>query len=663
MTIKLSQSDALLVNPPSKFLRRPSHRTRPAPTFFGAGLSRVNTVLSNRRKSDGNGFEHDGAVSSPVYLERSRTIPGILAPILRAVTEREDAAGIRVGIDLGTTNSLVACLIDGEPIVVPNTLGERLTPSAVSLTDDGTIVIGRAAKARQVTAPTSTVCDFKRDMGSQRTWTLGGQTLRPEELSAMVLRDLREHAERHFGAPVLEAVVTVPAYFGEEQRRATQAACEIAGLRVERIINEPTAAALAFGFGQPDQERRLVVLDLGGGTFDVSVLDVTDGVIEIQGTAGDARLGGEDFVDVMMAQCDKLLTARGAVDLQTSPVREAKLRSACERAKRQLSRTDQASVVVPDVGPSSETYVLALTRSQVHTWWKPLLERMREPVHRALRDAGWMRTAVQDVLLVGGATRMPIIDEFVRELFERDALRSLQPDEAVGVGAAIQAALKADDAQVEDLVVTDIAPFSLGVERSAVYGSHRVSGLFSPILERGTVLPASRSDSFITLDDDQTRVSLAIYQGERALCQENTKIGEFTIEGLPAGPAGSVEVEVRFTYDLNGVLEVETTVVDTDDKQVVVFDRSQGGMSEAEIERSRRAMASLKLHPRETLPNTTALEQAEALYATLTQEPRLALGEAIAAFRASLETQDPEQVRQFRERLLALLETLRSPSF
>lgn len=573
------------------------------------------------------------------------------------VTRREDA-GVRIGIDLGTTHSLAAVLMDGQAIIIPNLLGERLTPSAVSVDNDGRTLVGAPAKSRELTHPGETVCNFKRDMGTERTWTLGRKSMRSESLSALVLADLRQSVEEHLGQRVLEAVVTVPAYFGEDQRRATQAACEIAGLHVERIINEPTAAALAYGFGNPQSEAKLVVLDLGGGTFDVSVLEVTDGIIEILASAGDARLGGEDFVELMMEHCGKRILETEGVDLSRAADLSAKLRLACERAKRALSSAERASVVVAGVGPSARTFTLEVTREQVHGWWAPLVSRMQTPIRQALKDAGWMRSAVDQVLLVGGATRMPLVDELVANVFNKEGTRTLSPDEAVAVGAAVQAALKADDAQVEDLVVTDIAPFSLGVDHSSEHGRHRVNGMFSAIVERGTVLPASRSHVFTTIDNNQRWVEFGVYQGEHALCEHNTKIGEYTIKGVPAGPAGSEQIEVRFSYDLNGLLEVETTVLSTGKKHTLVLDRSGRGMTKAEVGRAQTMLQSLKFHPRDALPNVAALERAEALFTTLTRDDRALLGELIGSFKSCLESQDPALIREHRQQLLVIVERL-----
>lgn len=565
---------------------------------------------------------------------------------------------MRIGIDLGTTNSLAAVLVDGRALVIPNERGECLTPSAVSIADDGTVLVGAAAKAREVTAPDRTACNFKRDMGTDRVFKLGGKSMRPESLSALVLAELKQVAERHLGLPVLEAVVTVPAYFGEEQRRATQMACELAGLHVERIINEPTAAALAYGFGQPDEEKRLAVLDLGGGTFDVSLLEVADGVIEIHASAGDARLGGEDFVEVMMDRARHHFRENDGVDFAPDSPYAPRLRAACERAKRALTQSERVSIIVTGESADKPSHVLEVERAQVHQWWEPLLSRLQNPIRRGLKDAGWMRSAIDHVLLVGGATRMPAISDLVVGLLNKEGMRTLPPDEAVAMGAAIQIALKVDDAQVEDLVVTDIAPFSLGVDRSERYGRRAVHDLFSPILERGTVLPTSRSEQFVTMADNQTSVHLGIYQGEQALCSDNTKLGEVRVNGIPRGPAESQGIEVRFSYDLNGVLEVEVTILETGEKKIVVLDRSGRGMSRSQLREAQKAMQGLKLHPRDALPNTTALEQAKAVFATLTRDERKLLGELIASFQACLESQDIDQIQNQRERLVGVVHSL-----
>jgi molecular chaperone HscC len=563
-----------------------------------------------------------------------------------------------VGIDLGTTNSLIAVLQAGTPVALPNALGELLTPSAVSIADDGAVLVGAAALARQATHPERTATAFKRDMGTDRQYDLGGKRFTPQQLSALVLRSVRQDAEAALGRPVDEAIITVPAYFDELQRRATQDAATIAGIKVERIINEPTAAALAYGLHQRAREFRAVVLDLGGGTFDVTVLEVMEGVIEIRSSAGDTRLGGEDFVDAL---AELVAAGRPEGDLRAEPRAWAALRAACERAKRRLTSAPDAEVLLAGVPlPRGRELSLqhALTRAQAEAAWAPLLARLRAPILRALRDAGLPAEQVDEVLLVGGATRMPCVARLAAELFGRMPLRNLPPDEAVAHGAAVQAALKSRDAAVEDVVVTDVAPFSMGVATASVVGRQAVKGLFTPVLERGTVIPASRMQSFSTIEPNQRRIKIEVYQGEHALCRENRKLGELDIGPLPPQPAGAVSVDVRFTYDLNGLLEVEAFVPITGQKASVALEKTPGRLTPEQIAEARRAMERLKFHPREALPNATALARAEALFAELTGPARELLSQAMTAFRLALETQDPAAIADAREDLVAIVARL-----
>lgn len=571
--------------------------------------------------------------------------------------------GLRVGIDLGTTYSLVAAMVDGEPKVLPNALGELLTPSVVYVEPDGTVLVGAAAKAKGALEPSRVAQTFKRDMGLERGYALGDKQFKAEELSALVLRQLKQDAEAALGAPIEEAVVTVPAYFGELQRRATRDAAELAGLKVERIINEPTAAALAYGLHQRHREFSAVVLDLGGGTFDVTLLEIMEGVVEIQASAGDTRLGGEDFLDVIERLCLERLTAQG-LTLREGATGRARLREACEQAKRRLSTAEETRLALPAL-PTEQgerDIELTLSRAEVEAGFAPLLERMAAPILRALRDANRPAQQVSEVLLVGGATRMPCVARLASQLFGRLPLRSLPPDEAVALGAAVQVALKAGDAAVGDIVVTDVAPFSLGIASMAQVGGTRVSGLFSPILERGTVLPASRVERFHTTSDGQKVIQLEVFQGEHSLCERNQKIGEYTVKGLPESPAGEQSLDVRFSYDMNGVLDVDATVVSTGKTATFTIERVAGRLSQSELKETRKRLERLKFHPREALPNVTALSRAETFYVELTGAQRAQLGMAISHFRAALESQDPALIVRLREALLSrLLELSQRP--
>ncbi|MCB9548896.1 MAG: Hsp70 family protein [Myxococcales bacterium] len=558
-----------------------------------------------------------------------------------------------IGIDLGTTYSLVAVLEAGQPIIIANALGEQLTPSAVSVDEAGMVLVGAPAAARAKTHPDRTATQFKRDMGTDRKFQLGPRTLGPQQLSALVLAELKRDAEAWLGRPVTEAVITVPAYFGDPQRQATKDAGELAGLRVERIINEPTAAAMAYGLHNRHRELKAVVLDLGGGTFDVTVLEIIEGVIEVQASAGDARLGGEDFTDALMVLIEQQLARQGE-DVSGVPLARARIREACELAKRRLSTDESAEVALPGLplaGGRRADVAMTITRQDAQDVWAPLLDRIRIPVMRALRDARVKTTEIDEVLLVGGSTRTPAVVELAARLFGRMPLRKLPPDEAVVMGAAIQAALKRDDEAVDDMVVTDVAPFTLGISIAQPIGGQRISGLFSPILERGTVIPASRVERFSTIEDGQREILIQVYQGEHSLCADNTHLGGYSLKGLPKAKAGEVSVDVRFTYDQNGILEVEMTVVGTERKEYLVLEQRPGKMTPEQLAQARAEMESLKFHPRDTLPNRTALDRAEALFVELTGMDRQALGALMARFRGALETQDLALIDEAREAL------------
>jgi molecular chaperone HscC len=562
-------------------------------------------------------------------------------------------SGPIVGIDLGTTNSLVSVLQGGRPVVLPNAVGSGLTPSAVSIDDRGEVLVGAPALERLATAPERTATAFKRDMGTDRRYTLGDKTFSAPELSALVLKSLRADAEAALGARIGEAVITVPAYFDEVQRRATRDAAAIAGLRADRIINEPTAAALAYGLHQRTNEVRAIVLDLGGGTFDVTVLDIMEGVIEIQSTAGDSRLGGEDFVDALVARA----AAKAGVTREEVDARAwARLRVAAESAKRRLSAAPEATITLPGWRPDGSGFSCKLERAEAEEAWRALLERMRAPIVRALRDARRTPDRIEKVLLVGGATRMPCVIALAQQMFQREPSRELPPDEAVALGAAVQAGLKAQDRAVDDMVVTDVAPFSMGIAVATPVGRELVTGSFVPVLERGTVIPTSRVKPFSTVADGQTSLKIEVFQGEHALCRDNRKLGEFVVGGLPPAPAGAAAVNVRFTYDINGLLEVEATIRDTGAKTAIVLEQTPGRLSKKEVEAAQKEMERLKLHPRDALPNALALARAEARFVELTGARREQVGEAIAVFRGVLETHDPDAIASVREKVLAILD-------
>ena len=567
-----------------------------------------------------------------------------------------------LGIDLGTTNSLVGVVQAGRPMLAANALGGVLTPSAVALRD-GEVIVGEAARAFGLLHPKLAATSFKRDMGSDRTFSLGGRSFRPPELSAMVLASLRRDAGEWLGMELRRAVITVPAYFNDLQRQATRDAGNIAGLEVVRLLNEPTAAAIAYGLHQLGRELCAVVLDLGGGTFDVTVLEILEGVIEVRSSAGDTQLGGDDFTAALVTLLERQVQASLGTATGDTPEVAARLREAAERAKAELSRQERSAVALPELELATrrrKDFAGEVSRKDAETAWQPLLARLHGPIHRALQDAGLEASEIDEVLLVGGATRMPGVRRVAAEIFGRLPTQHVAVDEVVAHGAALQAALHAGDRALDDLVVTDVAPFTLGVESVHYFNGRRMGGIFTPILERGTVIPASRSRLFSTEQPGQTQLDVTVYQGEHSLCRDNRQIGELVVENLPISPTGErYQIDVRFTYDLNGLLEVEVSVPALERTEAVVLQDTPDRLSPEQVEAARAAMQRLKFHPRDALPNTAALARAEALHVELTGAARERLAAAMTAFRAALESHDAEVIRSCRERLLSEIGALR----
>lgn len=559
-----------------------------------------------------------------------------------------------IGIDLGTTNSLVALWKDGAPLLVPNALGHTLTPSCVGLSDTGELLVGQAAKDRLQTHPRLTAANFKRYMGSAREIELGGKKFRPEELSSFVLRSLKADAEAFLGAPVQEAIVSVPAYFSDAQRKATRAAGELAGLRVERIINEPTAAALAYGVRDAGSERKFLVFDLGGGTFDVSILEIFEGVMEVRASAGDNFLGGEDFVDLLaqdiLARANLRLNDLTLGDLQ-------RLRDAAERLKRKLSSDTSVAMSLPLNG---REIAYSIDEERFASLCDPLLQRLRVPVERALRDARIRSSDLYEIVLAGGATRMPIVRKLVTRMFGRFPASALNPDEVVALGVAVQAGLKMDDAALEEIVMTDVCPYTLGIKTAQVMNGAGgiVDGFYLPIIERNTIVPASRSKDIVTIHDNQAKLSIEVFQGEARMVKDNIPLGTFSVP-MPSGkPAGQAGANVRFTYDVNGLLEVEASVHGTDIKESILIEEHSGVLSKEEIAERLTALASLKLHPREDARNNALLARANRMYEEALGTHRDAISHTIAQFDAILARQDPHEVAAAREKFQAWLDRL-----
>lgn len=555
-----------------------------------------------------------------------------------------------VGIDLGTTNSLVAVWRDGQARLVPNGLGEVLTPSCVSLDADGSVLVGRAARERLQTHPECSAAVFKRYMGSDHTVRLGGRSFRPEELSALVLRALKADAEAFLGHPVTEAVITVPAYFSDAQRKATRAAGQIAGLRVERLLNEPTAAALAYGMHLRGSESRFLVFDLGGGTFDVSILELFEGVMEVRATAGDNALGGEDFVAALSAWF--MDAARVPEKRRRDLHLQQRVHAEAERAKRALSAEAIATMRVQD---DEHCFTAAIDEATLEQLSAPLLARLRDPVERALRDAGIRASELDSIVLAGGATRMPIVRRLATRMFGRFPAAELNPDEVVALGAAVQAGLKMKDAALEEVVMTDVAPYSMGVEVVMRVGADGwAEGHFDPIIERNVPVPVSRVKQYVPIRDGQPVLDLQIYQGEARRVRDNIALGRLQIE-LPPGKREDNAVDVRFTYDVNGLLEVEATVVRSGVRRQLVIAGNAGVLTPEEIAERLDRLAQLKIHPRDRLEHRTALAQAERLYQQLRGEARAWLGHRIAEYEQLLDTQDARRIAPAHEHFLGLL--------
>ncbi len=494
-------------------------------------------------------------------------------------------------------------------------------------------------------------------MGSEWTTDLAGQSYTPEKLSSLVLQSLKQDAEAHLGQPVTDAVITVPAYFHEHQRKATIHAGQIAGLKVQRIINEPTAAAIAYGFHELKEEKVLLVFDLGGGTFDVSIVELFEGMVEVRASSGDTFLGGEDFTVAMAA---RILESQGQVFERAElehPLLVSRLIQQCELAKCRLSSQAEAVVRVPDAQGeftpgAAET---AVTREQFQGWTEHILERVDLPLRRALGDAGLKAEEVHEVLLVGGATRMPAVVDRLVAKFGKEPQHRLNPDEVVALGAAVQAGLIARNEAVSDMVVTDVAPFTLGVETCRELGTELRNGYFLPIIHRNTTIPVSRVKRVSTIRPNQTQIDVKVFQGENRRVENNLLLGNFSVHGIPLGPAGQ-DIDIRFTYDLNGVLEVEATVVQTQKKVSHVVTKHARGLSKEQIERAVEELQAIKRSPREETANRHLLRRAERMYKELPLDEQNELGGLLDGFESALEMGDKEAIEQFFEAVKEFLD-------
>ncbi len=558
-----------------------------------------------------------------------------------------------VGIDLGTTNSLIAYYTEDGPKIIPNRLGKNLTPSVVSIDEKGQIYVGDTAVERGLLYPESTASVFKRDMGSKKVYSLTGKNFTAEELSSFVLRSLKEDAEHFLGEEVTEAVISVPAYFNDARRKATKRAGELAGLKVERIISEPTAAAIAYGLYGSENHARFLVFDLGGGTFDVSVLELFDQILEVRAVAGDNYLGGEDFTNVI----EDIFFERFK-ELDRSAIDEKTMRHIHKQADKCKIGFSDGRVSSMKCRINDKIYEMNIDVATYERECADLFEKIRKPVKRSLSDAHIKLSDIDKVVLVGGATKSPILRKFVGRLFKMLPDISVNPDEAVALGAAIQAAMKERRESIKEVILTDVCPFTLGTEVVREWEKGKFEhGIFCPIIERNTVIPTSRTERLYTVNDNQKKLNINVLQGESRIAANNLLLGEIEVN-IPAKKAGEEAVDVTYTYDINSMLEVEVKVVSTGEIINQVFKGTDVDMTDEEIRQRFETLSYLKIHPRDREENKYLLLRGERLYEESLGDDRIYIEQALHRYEKALNTYDNGIIESAKEEFKSFLDKI-----